>query len=148
MSALVLIALCAGIPGDGASATSALWRSISAREFDEGIFVAQQAAEAIEAESDLGSGLPSGASEHAWHTLAWPLPRVPTSLPQADPDLLIEPGRPSRTDETLWLRPASVRVQPLAGVGYVAPRIATRPWIAAHVACSDAGPRGPTRRRV
>ena len=89
---------------------------------------------------------------HAWHALAWPLPRVTTSLPQADPrftgDLLIEPGRSARTDETLWLRPASVRVQPPGGVGYAAPRIATRPWIAAHVARSDAGPRGPPRRRV
>ena len=89
---------------------------------------------------------------HAWHALAWPLPRVTTSLPQAGSlftgDLLIEPGQSSRTDETLWLQAASVRVQPLGSVGYAAPRIATRPWIAGHLARGDAGPRGPPRRRV
>ena len=97
------------------------------------------------------------AVDGAWHGLAWPLPREATSPADMDPplggDMLIEPGRPSQTDETRWLQgptsePAAVRrVQPRGGVGYVAPRIATRSWLAAHVKHSNAGPRGPPRRR-
>jgi len=93
------------------------------------------------------------AVDGAWHVLAWPLPREATSPADMDPplngDMLSEPGRPFRTDETLRLQgPAAVRlVQPVAGVGFVAPRVATRSWLAAHVKHSDAGPRGPPRRR-
>ncbi len=90
----------------------------------------------------------------AWHALAWPLPRDAASPADVDPplngdiligDMLIEPGRPSRKDETPWLQgPASSRVvQPLGGGGYAAPRVVNRP----HVKRSDAGPRGPPHQR-
>ena len=92
----------------------------------------------------------------AWHALAWPLPSVTTSLadtvnPPPGGDMLIELGPPCRTVETVgpWLQgPASLRrVQAVSGVEYVAPRIAARPWLVAHVNHSEAGPRGPPRRR-
>ncbi len=87
------------------------------------------------------------AVDGAWHALAWPLPRATSPDPPLNDDMLIEPGRPSQTDETLWLQgPASVRlVRLLGGVGYVAQRIG--PWLAADVEHSEAGPRGPPRRR-
>ena len=106
---------------------------------------------------DMAAGWWEEAVNSSWHALAWPLPREATSPADMDPplggDMLIEPGRPSQTDETRWLQgptsePAAVRrVQPRGGVGYVAPRIATRSWLAAHVKHSNAGPRGPPRRR-
>lgn len=88
------------------------------------------------------------AVDGAWHGFAWPLPPADVG-PPLNGDMLIEPGRPSWTDEALLLQePASVRlVHPLGGVGYAAPRIATGPCLG-HVARSDAGPRGPPRQRA
>lgn len=85
-----------------------VFRSISAREFDERIFVAQQAAEAIEAEGDLGSGLPAGASERGAATqpfLADLGERIvtglapgdlPEGLREVESELLFVPALPER----------------------------------------------------
>ena len=105
---------------------------------------------------DMAAGWWEEAVNSSWHALAWPLPRGDASPADVDPtlnvdigDMLIEPGRPSRKDETPWLQgPASSGiVQPLGGVRYAAPPVVTRPWIFAHVKRSDAGPRGPPRQR-